>query len=87
MRIAIASVLLAGCAQLPADPSKMSAEQIREWVKDKNASVSCGKVNTPYGPTFLTYVVLDKAVVFDGSLTVDGDCKVSITNDSRKTKP
>ncbi len=79
-------LLLAGCAQLPADPSKMSPEQIKEFVKDKNASVSCGKVNTPYGPTVLIYVTLDKAVIFEGQVSVNPDCQVTITNDNRKTK-
>ncbi len=73
-------LLLTGCAQLPADPSKMSAEQIKEWVRDKNASISCGKVNTPYGPTLLTYVI------FEGQVVVSPDCQVTITNDSRKVK-
>ncbi len=79
-------LVLTGCAQLPVDPAKMSAEQIKEWVKDKNASVSCGKVNTPYGPTVLTYVTLDKAVVLDGSVSVDSECKVVIIN-APKAKP
>lgn len=87
MKFLIALLALAGCAQLPADPSKMSPEQIKEWVRDKNASISCGKVNTPYGPTVLTYVTLDKSVIFEGVVTVDAECKVSITNDSRKVKP
>jgi hypothetical protein len=85
--IVVAVFMLAGCLSIPADPSKMSAEQLREWVKDKNANVSCGKLNTPYGPTVLTYVVLDKAVVFNGSVSVDADCKVVIQNDSRVVKP
>jgi len=62
----------------------MSAEQLKEWAKDKNANIACGIVNSPYGRGVATYVVLDKAVIFNGSVTVDGDCKVSITNDSSK---
>lgn len=75
---------VAACAQLPADPSKMSPEQIHEWIKDKNASVSCGKVNTPYGPTVLTYVTLDKAVILTGTVQVDSECKVTISNEAKK---
>jgi hypothetical protein len=35
----------------------------------------------------MTYVVLDRAVVFNGSVTVDAECKVTITNDSNRPKP
>lgn len=79
-----AAVALAGCQTLPADPSKMAADQLREWVKDKTANISCGVVNSPYGRGVMTSVALDKAVIFNGTVTVDGECKVSVTNDSRK---
>lgn len=70
----------AGCASVPADPSKMSAEQLKEWVRDKNANMACTVVNSPYGRGVMTYVVLDKAVIVDGSLTMDNECRISITN-------
>ncbi len=76
--------LLAGCVSLPADPTKMSAEQLKEWAKDKNANIACGVVNSPYGRGVATYVVLDKAVIFNGTVSVDGECKVTISNDGRK---
>jgi len=76
--------VLSGCVSLPVDPTKMSAEQLKEWAKDKNANIVCGIVNSPYGRGIATYVVLDKTVIFNGTVTVDGECKVSITNDSSK---
>ena len=76
--------VVAGCAaSLPADPTRMSAEQLREWVKDKNANVSCGVINSPYGRGVMTSVVLDKAVVVNGTITVDAECKVTIQNEAR----
>lgn len=85
MLILAATLICSGCAaQLPADPIRMSPEQLKEWVKDKNASVSCGKVNTPYGPTVVTSVNIDKAVIPNGTVTVDGECKVTITNEGKK---
>lgn len=83
----IAVLALAGCANLPADPAQMSPEQLKEWAKDKNANIACGVVNSPYGRGVGTYVVLDKAVIFNGTITVDSECKVTITNDSRVVRP
>jgi len=73
-------VLFSGCAQLPVDPAKMSAEQLREWGKDKNANISCGVLNSPYGRGVAVYVILDKAVVVNGTVSVDSECKVTIVN-------
>lgn len=82
--ICIIVLALAGCgATIPANPEKMSAEQLTAFAKDKNANVACGVINGPWGKGVATYVVLDKAVVFNGSVTVDSECKVTITNDSR----
>jgi hypothetical protein len=58
----------------------MTADQLHEWVKDKNANISCGVFNSPYGKGVMTYVVLDKGIVVDGSVSVDNECKVVITN-------
>lgn len=76
-------LLLTACANLPADPAQMSPEQLKEWAKDKNANIACGVVNSPYGRGVGTYVVLDKAVIFNGTIAVDSECKVTISNDSR----
>lgn len=90
MRVIILSWLfvigcaLTACNTLPANPEKMSPEQLNAWAKDKNANVACGVVNSPYGRGVATYVVLDKAVLFNGTVTVDSECKVSITNESKK---
>lgn len=78
--ILLAIATLTGCAALPADPAKMNADQLHEWVKDKNANISCGVFNSPYGRGVMTYVVLDKGIVVDGSVSVDNECKVTITN-------
>lgn len=81
--------VLSGCATLAGDPAKMTAEQLKEWVKDKNANLSCGVFNSPYGRGVMTYVVLDKAVVVNGSVTVDNECKVTVTNTlpTKEAKP
>lgn len=71
---------LSACAGIPGNPEKMSPEQLREWAKDKNANIACGIANTPYGKGVATYVVLDKAVIPNGTISVDDQCKITITN-------
>lgn len=79
---------LMGCGtNLPADPTHMSPEQLREWVKDKNVSVSCGTVNSPWGRGIAVNIGVDKGTVFNGTVASDDQCKVTITNDSRNPKP
>ena len=73
--------LVAGCAgNIPGNPTSMSPEQLKEWIKDKNANVGCAVVNSPYGKGNGVFVVLDKGIVLDGSLTVSDACQITITN-------
>jgi hypothetical protein len=82
--LALLVLPLTGCAGLtiPADPARMTAEQLREWRKDSNANVTCVRANTPYGNVVTVFVVLDKGVVPAGTVTVDEGCKTTVT-----TKP
>ena len=79
------SLLVVGCATMPGDPAKMTAEQIREAVKDKNASIGCGATETPYKIN-VVLVVLDRLVVRNGTLTVGRDCTITITNTEKPTQ-
>jgi len=74
-----ALLVLAGCATIPGDPSQMTAEQIKEAVKDKSATVGCATVQTPYkGNTIL--MNLDKGVLQVGEITVTPECQITIKN-------
>lgn len=78
----------AGCfGNIPGNPTSMSPEQLKEWIKDKNANVGCAVVNSPYGKGNGVFVVLDKGIVLDGSLTVTDACQVTITNSPKKKEP
>lgn len=78
--IVTAFVLLAGCASsyLPADPSRMTPEQLAAVARDKGASASCAEVSTLTMTTRLVYVLLDKGAIPSGTVTVGADCAVRI---------
>jgi hypothetical protein len=79
--VILLALMLTGCmATLPGNPEHMTAEQIREAVKDKSAHIGCGVVNSPYGRGVAVFVTLDKAVLINGTVVVDDQCKVTITN-------
>lgn len=74
---------LAGCATLPGNPADMTAEQLREMIRDKSASVGCATVGTPYRGN-VVYLNLDKGVLnFGGTISVDSECKVTIVSDPK----
>ena len=73
---------LTSCANLPADPAKMSAEQLKAAAKDKNASVACSSGKTAAGNVTLVYVNLDQAIRLGSTATVEADCKTVITTTS-----
>ncbi len=77
---AIISAFAGGCASLPANPTKMSPQQLKEFVKDKSDYISCGTASTPWGKGIGVYVAIDKGVAPSTVVTVDGDCKTTITN-------
>jgi starvation-inducible outer membrane lipoprotein len=81
----ILAMVLAGCTALPADPAKMSPEQLREWVKDKNASVTCVQARNATGTVAMIALNLDRSVLASGSVTVKpaSDCEATITSAPR----
>ncbi len=76
-------LLCVGCSvTLPADPTRMTPEQLKAWAADKNANIQCVVANSPYGKGNAVALVLDKGIVVNGTVTVDDACKVTITNGS-----
>ena len=73
-----------GCTTMPADPSKMTPEQLREWVKDKSASVSCVVARNATGTVVMSMANLDKTTFKGGTLTVkpSSDCEMTIVADA-----
>ena len=71
-------VLLPGCAYLPADPSKMTSDQLKAAARDKNSSAACTNAKTAAGNVTMIYVNVDQAVPLGSQVTVEADCKVTI---------
>lgn len=78
---------LAGCANIPADPTRMSAEQLRELVKDRSASAACTIVNSPWGVGRAIYIQLDQKTIINGTVTVDAECKTTINSTQKIEAP
>lgn len=85
MRIyaAIVAAALAGCMTTPADLTKASPEQIREIVRDRAATVSCGSAKTVTGNVTFVFANLDEVKGLAGTVTVDANCVTTITGEPR----
>lgn len=79
--VALASFagLAVGCAGMTMPSSSMSAEQLTALAKDKSAGVTCQEAVGPWGRGRNTVVNVDKASIPSGTVTVDAECKVTIT--------
>lgn len=81
--IAAIAAIFAGCAgTLPADPSKMTAEQLKAAAADRSAMAACTIVNSPWGVGRTIYVQLDQKTIPTGSVTVAADCSVTINSEA-----
>lgn len=77
--ILAAALAMAGCAgTLPADPSKMTPEQLKAAAADRSASASCTVVNSPWGVGRTIFVQLDRGTIPAGAVTVGADCAVTV---------
>ena len=87
LAILVAALLLTGCSMaLPADPTRMSAEQLAAWSKDKNAAVQCAVVSTPYKGMVVS-MNLDKAVIVNGTMTIKDGCEISLSTTQNPPRP
>lgn len=88
LMLGVAVFTLTGCASMlgNAPVEKMTAAQIHEFAKIKDANVTCIIVNSPYGKGTALFLSLDKAVIPAGSFTVDDNCVAKIiTGPAAKT--
>lgn len=77
--LGLLAFVLSGCAST-AGYQGMSAEQIAALAKMKDANINCIIGNSPWGKVVTVYVNLDKGVIPSGGVTVDAECKVTLTS-------
>lgn len=83
-----AAALAAGCGTtVPADPQKMSPEQLQAWAKDRNATASCVTTDSLWAKVTTTWVVLDRGTISAGSVAVGADCSVTISATPAPARP
>lgn len=80
--LCVLAALSTGCATAPADPSKLSADQLRALAADRSAVASCATTMTPWGPIRTTLVQLDRATIPTGRVTVGADCTVTVESEA-----
>jgi len=91
-RLALLAILLTvaylltacGGMNLPADPAKMTAEQIKALATDRSAAAACTTVAGPWGTGRTIFVQLDKGTIPAGAVTVSQDCQITITATEKK---
>lgn len=77
--LAALSLELAGCALPGFSTQSLSAEQLKASAADKNASAVCATGTGPWGKVNTVYVNVDKSSISNGTVSVDSECKVSVT--------
>jgi hypothetical protein len=76
----LVAMLLSGCAAMW--QPKMDAEQLKAVAADKNAGMTCATVTGMYGTVKIVTVNMDKSVIANGAVTVDGEkCSATITTE------
>lgn len=77
--VLVAAATLAGCALPGFSTQSLSAEQLKASAADKNASAVCATGTGPWGKVNTVYVNVDKASITNGTVTVDAECKVTVS--------
>lgn len=82
----LAVSLVAGCAAMSGGPH-MSVDELKAMAQDKNAGVICSTIMGPWGTGKVVAINLDQGVVRNGSISVDANCLVGITNTAPPKEP
>lgn len=71
------AITLSGCALSPQTAAQLSPDQIEQLARDKNASLFCAVINSPFGRGIVLSINADKMAVY-GDLTVNEKCEVGL---------
>jgi hypothetical protein len=80
--IVLATILMVtGCASTGVQ--NMTAEQLKAFAADKNFSAVCSNVTSRWwGMAHFLYANVDKGMVPNGTITVDANCLVTMSNNA-----
>lgn len=74
----LAALALAGCAALQGP--NLSVDQLKAMAADKSAAIVCTQIVGAGGAGTVVTVNMDQRVIIDGGITVEPNCKTTITN-------
>lgn len=84
--LVIMALMASACSGIttPLNLEKMSAEQIKAAANDRSSVGTCSQVVGPWGTARIVYVQLDKGVSYDGEVTVNNECTVTIKSSGKR---
>jgi len=74
---------LGGCMSVPF-ATELTEGQLQAVAADDKTRAKCYEIPTPYGRAKVAIVYMDKGAQPRGSVTVDADCKITVTNGAAK---
>jgi hypothetical protein len=72
-------LLLGGCMSVPF-ATELTEGQLQAIAADDKTRAKCYEIPTPYGRAKVAIVYVDKGAQPRGSVTVDVDCKITVSN-------
>lgn len=66
-----------GCSTM-LGPNQLTAAQLKEKAKDKNANITCSQVNGMWGNGTVVMIELDQKVIDNGGVVIEPGCKTTI---------
>lgn len=72
-------LLLGGCMSVPF-ATELTEGQLQAIAADDKTRAKCYEIPTPYGRAKVAIVYMDKGAQPRGSVTVDVDCKITVSN-------
>lgn len=82
--ILFSAAIVSACANLAADPAKMTPEQLKAAAKDKNASGACATGKNMAGTFTTVYVNADQGSNIGSRVTINGgDCTTIVETVSK----
>ena len=82
MKILLAVCVLFALSACATSNSQMSAEQLKAIAADKNFSAVCSNITGVWGTGKFVYANVDRTVVVNGTISVDANCLVTMSNES-----